>query len=136
MTITQSDGTVLNAMLLARDDDTLRVLAPHDTDVRLFRLVTGGWVDENGEPVRITFAWEDGTTSSAPHESEFICSPELVSRLIALLAGPDGDSTEGTFYEFAPHPDGIRVRTSGTVRSGRGSNKARQESIACHRSTF
>jgi len=120
MTITQPDGTVLNAMLLARDNETLRVLAPHDNDVRVFRLATGGWVDEDNQPVKITFAWEGGAMSSVPDESEFICSAELASRLISLLAGSDGDAIEGIFYEFAPHPNGIRVRTSGRVRSGRG----------------
>jgi hypothetical protein len=120
MTITQPDGTVLNAMLLARDNETLRVLAPHDKDVRVFRLVTGGWVDEENEPVKITFAWEGVATSSVSDESEFICSPELASRLIELLAGSDGDAIEGMFYEFAPHRNGIRVRTSGRVRSSGG----------------
>jgi hypothetical protein len=74
-------------------------------------------VDEYNQAVRIAFAWDGGTTSSVPDESEFICPPELATRLIALLTGPDSDVTDGMFFEFA-HPFGIRVRTSGTLRKG------------------
>ena len=90
MTIKYPDGTALNALLLSRANDTLRVTVPGDDDVRTFTLIREAWISEKCEPVTIEFAWQRREAVAVTNETECVCSKELASRLISmLLAGTE-----------------------------------------------
>src|ERR1035437_392723 len=96
MTIAYADGRTLEAVLLARTDNTLtvavkntentlRVAVKNTDDVLVFSGVNGTWVSEDCEPVRIEFAWQLHSREAAVAEADCICPKELASRLMHLL---------------------------------------------------
>ena len=85
MTIAYADGRTLEAVLLARTDNTLRVAVKNADDVLVFSDVNGTWVSEDCEPVRIEFAWQLHSREAAVAEADCICPKELASRLMHLL---------------------------------------------------
>ena len=92
MIIRYPDGTALNALLLSRANDTLRVTVPGDDDVRTFTLIRDAWISEKCEPVAIEFAWHCREAVAVTNETECVCSKELASRLISIfLADPKVD---------------------------------------------
>jgi hypothetical protein len=103
MTIKYPNGTVLNALLLSRANDTLRVTVPGDDDVRTFTLIREAWISEKSEPVTIEFAWQRREAVAVTNETECVCSKELASRLISmLLAEPKVDDLiENMLYVFS-----------------------------------
>jgi hypothetical protein len=97
MTIGYADGRTLEAVLLARTDNTLRVAAKHTDDILVFSDVDGTWVSEDCEPVRIEFAWQRHSREAAVAEADCICSKELASRLMHLLfSGSNEEGLEAT----------------------------------------
>jgi hypothetical protein len=58
MTITYSNGTVLEAIVLAHEEEALRVAVAGEGDVRTFRRIHGVWISEECEPVAVEFAWQ------------------------------------------------------------------------------
>ena len=55
MTITYPNGTALNAVVLSREDEEIRAIAPGCDDVLAFTRIRGTWVSEELEPVTIQF---------------------------------------------------------------------------------
>lgn len=92
MTITYSNGTVLQAVVLSHEQDELRAVAPGVDDVLTFTCIHGTWISEELEPVTITFAWERRVVTPAPTEDDCICPKDLAAHLIhTLLQGDEGN---------------------------------------------
>ncbi|HUI53739.1 MAG TPA: hypothetical protein VLY04_02120 [Bryobacteraceae bacterium] len=85
MTLTYQDGTKVEAIILSRTDDKIRVTIPGCEDPLELTEVNGTWVTEDCEPVRVEFAWQRKTREEILAEADCICSHELASRLIHLL---------------------------------------------------
>ena len=119
MTITYSDGTVVEAVLLSRGNNSLCVAVPGDDHARRFTLVNNAWISEGGDPVKIEFAWERRGQCGPPRESECVCSKELASRLVSmLLAGSNGDDLiEDMLYVYSAEGRHARMAAG----RGRGS---------------
>ena len=90
MTIQYADGKALEAVLLTRTESSMRVAIRGAEDVTEFSKLSGIWISEEGEPVRIVFAWQrHGRKAAIPMDCE--CSRELAARLIhSLFAAPKG----------------------------------------------
>lgn len=117
MTITYSDGSTIEALLLAYDESTVRAIAPADDDVRVFRLSDGEWVSTSGEPVAIQFAWESCGDTALPSVGECVCSKELAMRLISTLRSKERDQfLSGTIFELSPEGGKVRIQTSVALR--------------------
>jgi hypothetical protein len=91
MTIKYPNGTAIEAVLLARATDVLRVAVPGHDDPRIFSLVGGAWISESGEQVNIQFQWERHGKAEVPSENDCVCSKVLASRLISIVAGGEAD---------------------------------------------
>jgi len=103
MTITYPNGTALEALLLARGNDSMRAAVPGDRDVRAFLLSGGNWFSESSEPVKIEFAWGRHRTADVPKASECVCPEELASKLKLLFRGNEGDPlVEDAVYVVSP----------------------------------
>src|SRR4051794_17879063 len=84
MTITYTNGSTVEALLIARGSDFLRVAIPGDRDIRTFHLANGTWFSEDGELVKIDFAGQRNATPDIPTENECVCPKELASHLMSL----------------------------------------------------
>jgi hypothetical protein len=85
MTIKYSDGKSVEAVLLSRTENTIRVAVEGAEDVTELSNVRGIWVSDECEPVSIQFAWRRNERKTALSEDDFCCSHELAARLIQLL---------------------------------------------------
>ena len=85
MTIMYSDGRVLEAMVLAHDEETLRVAVSGESDARTIRRIRGGWISEECDPVTIEFAWQRHGLPKVPDEIDCICPKTMASRLISIM---------------------------------------------------
>jgi hypothetical protein len=114
MTIRYSDRTVVNALLLSRSDDVIRVAAPFEDDVLIFTLRNDRWISENYEPVTLEFTRECCQQPAIPEETEFICSKPLARKLISMLsAGSGGDGVaKNMVYVFSGHGGRVRIQQS------------------------
>jgi hypothetical protein len=114
MTITYSNGTVLEAIVLVHEEEALRVAVTGEGDVRTFRRIHGTWISEDGEPVAAEFAWQRLGAANAPAEVDCICPKELASQLISmLLAGPgEDDLLKDAFYCLSPEGNKVRISQS------------------------
>ena len=114
MTITYSNGTVLEAIVLAHEEEGLRVAVAGDGDVRTFRRIHGVWISEECEPVTVEFAWERHGTANVPDEADCICPKKLASRLISmLLAGTDKDDPlQDALYVLSAEGNRVRINQS------------------------
>ena len=95
MTIQYSNGTEVEAVLLSRDGERMRVAASGGADALELVRHNGVWISEDCEPVRIRFAWQRPSRQEPVEEADCICSRELASRLIHLLLigeGPSGQA--------------------------------------------
>ena len=105
MTIRYADGRTLEAVVLSRTDNTLRVAAKNTDDVLVFSDFNGTWVSEDCEPVRIEFAWQFHSLEVAVAQADCICSKELASRLMHLLFS--GSNEEGRKEKTLPESPGF-----------------------------
>ena len=114
MTITYSNGTVLEAVLLAREEDSLRAGVAGDGDVRSFRRIDGIWTSEQSEAVAIAFTWERRVAANVPVEVDCICPKKLAARLISMLLSGEGedDLHNDTLYVFSAERNGVRINQS------------------------
>ena len=114
MTITYSNGTVLEAIVLAHEEEALRVAVTGEGDVHTFRRIHEAWISEDGEPVAVEFAWQRHGTANVPAEADCICSKKLASRLIAmLLVGPgEDDLLKDAFYCLSLEGNKVRINQS------------------------
>jgi hypothetical protein len=114
MTITYSNGTVLEAIVLVHEEEALRVAVTGEGDVRTFRRIHGAWISEECEPVAVEFAWQRQGAANVPAEVDCICPKKLASRLIAMLLAGSGDDDllEDAFYFLSPEGNKVRINQS------------------------
>ena len=89
MTITYANGQTVEAALVARIENRIRVAFQGGDDVVEFTDVNGTWVSEECEPVQIEFHWSRRTRPVNYTEDDFVCSHDLASKLIHLLLNPE-----------------------------------------------
>ena len=85
MTIKYPDGKTLEAAILTRDNQSIRVAVKGGEDVLELRQVSGTWVTEDLEAVEVQFAWQRRSERPSYSDADFICSHELAVRLLDLL---------------------------------------------------
>ncbi len=85
MIIRYANGTVAEAALICRYENTMRVAIKGGDDAVEFTEHNGTWIAENCEPVAIEFAWQHQPGARPVTEDECICPEELASHLIRLL---------------------------------------------------
>lgn len=118
MTITYLDGGAVQAVLLTRAGDTIRVAIEGADDATEFRKINGIWVSDDCEPARIDFAWQQMSPEPAISEVDCCCSQDLADRLIGLLftGSKDEEDAAPASPETVDAPDAlknpIRLRTS------------------------
>lgn len=114
MTITYSNGTALEAIVLSHEEEALRVAVAGDGDVRTFRRIRGVWISEECEPVAVEFVWGRHGAANFPDEASCICAKKLASRLISmLLAGTDEDDLlEDALYVLSAAGNRVRINQS------------------------
>ena len=111
MRITYPNGRVIEALLLSRGQETLRVVVPGDDDTRTYTLAEGAWRSDKGEPVHIELAWDGRSNSGVPAEAEFVCSKKLASRLMSLLVSFSSDDLlDDVLWVFAPEGRRVAIR--------------------------
>jgi hypothetical protein len=95
MTITYSDGMAVEAVLLSRTENTMRLAVQGADDVIELSNIKGIWVSANCEPVEIEFAWQRRQRKPTISEAECYCSSELAARLVhSLFSGSVEDKLE------------------------------------------
>jgi hypothetical protein len=109
VTITYPDGTVLEAIVLAHEENEIRAIATGCDDALAFTRIHGTWISEEIEPVTIEFAWQRRGASPVASEDDCVCPKTLAARLIpSLFRGCERDEAgEDTLYVFSP--EGSRV---------------------------
>jgi hypothetical protein len=85
MMITYLNGKTVQAVLLARDGDSVTVAIDGADDAMAFSRINGAWVSDDCEPVHIEFAWERRAEDQPVSAEDCCCSHELAARLIHLL---------------------------------------------------
>jgi hypothetical protein len=85
MTIKYPDGIIMEAVVLMRNEQTLRVAVKGGDDIVEFMNADGTWLSEDGRPVQIEFQWQKRSAEPSYSENDFICPQTLASRLIQLL---------------------------------------------------
>src|SRR4051794_11878784 len=86
MTIQYANGKMIEAVLLSKTENTMRVAARGTEDLVELTQVNGAWITDDCEPVTVTFDWQ---RTQRPVEEitleDCLCAPELALRLINLL---------------------------------------------------
>src|SRR4051812_43295150 len=123
MTITYPNGASVDALLMARGKNFVRVAVPGDHAVRTFHLVGGNWVTENGAKVQI--ARRHGA-AEAPTDSECVCPKKLTSQLMSLLLREcEGDDlVDDMLYVLSAEGRHVRVQSRRLFGSQTGGNSA------------
>ena len=85
MTITYPNGAVLHAIVLTREEQRIRAIAPGHDDVLAFTSIRGTWITEDLEPVTIESDWQRREPPTVPAPDECICPKDLAARLIRTL---------------------------------------------------
>jgi hypothetical protein len=85
MTIHYSNGTKMEAVLLARESERIRVAVEGSSDAIEFVQRGDVWISEDCEPARIEFAWQRKTRQELVDEADCVCSRSLAARLIHQL---------------------------------------------------
>jgi hypothetical protein len=88
MTLTYADGSKLEAFLLARTENKIRVGIPGIEDPLEITHIHGTWVTEDCEAVSVQFAWEGKTQEEVVTEADCFCSHDLAAHLVHLLWNP------------------------------------------------
>jgi hypothetical protein len=110
MTITYSDGIAVEAVLLSRTENIMRLAVKGADDVIEVSNINGTWVSADCEPVSIEFAWQRRDRKPMISEAECCCSRELAAKLIhSLFAGSNEDKVE---LEIRPEPRQMTARCS------------------------
>jgi hypothetical protein len=95
MVLIYADGSRTEAVLLARNENKIRVAIAGSDDLLELTDVHGTWVTEDCEPVQVQFAWEGKTAEQVISEADCVCSHDLAARLIHLLWNADeGDQAQ------------------------------------------
>jgi hypothetical protein len=89
MTITYANGTMVEGIALVCTDGFMRVALRGCRDsVEFVAGSDGTWLSESGEPVRIGDQAPQPVRTNAL--DEFICSPDVMERLMSALASDPG----------------------------------------------
>jgi hypothetical protein len=99
MTIKYPNGTIIEAVILTRDETSIRAAVQGADDVVQLANVRGAWVTEDLEPVQIQFEWQRRGRKPGVSEADCICPQELAAKLLDLLTKDSGD------HERKPKPD-------------------------------
>ncbi len=92
MTITYADGKTVEAFILSRTEETMRVAVKDDFDAKLFTCIEGAWISECGELVEIDFEGWRQTYGGQVFEDDWICPNEVAVRLMdCLFGGSEGE---------------------------------------------
>ncbi len=102
MIIRYANGTVAEAALICRHENTMRVAVKGSDDAAEFTERDGTWIAENCEPVVIEFAWQHWPGARRVTEDECICPEELASRLIRLLFSGEPATDPEMCYPIHP----------------------------------
>jgi hypothetical protein len=92
MVLIFANGSRTEAVLLARNENKIRVAIAGSDDVLELTDVHGTWVTEGCEPVYVQFAWEGKTPEQIVTEADCVCSHDLAARLVHLLWNADEES--------------------------------------------
>lgn len=85
VTITYTNGTALEAIVLSHNENEIRAIAPGDDEVLVFTRIHGVWISEDLDTVAIGFEWERRPERGEYSEGDCICSKELAAHLIQTL---------------------------------------------------
>jgi hypothetical protein len=98
MIIKYPNGRTVEAALLARHGNCMRVALENSQDVVEFIDAQGTWLSEGLETVEITFEWQRRLLEAEQlHEEDFLCSPDLAAHLLRLLdIGSDEEQASGS----------------------------------------
>jgi len=124
VTITYPDGTVLEAIVLAHEENEIRAIATGCNDALAFTRIHGTWISEEIEPVTIEFAWQRRGASPTPSLAACICPKTLAARLIqSLFRGCEPVVAEPeTLCVFSPEGKRVPISISELPQEvGRGS---------------
>jgi hypothetical protein len=100
MIIRYGNGYTVEAVLLSRADDTMRVAVRGGSDVLELRNINGRWVSEDCEPVDVEFAWLQLQDQPSVSVNDCICSPELAAKLLHLLfSGEDATAAVAAIHD-------------------------------------
>jgi hypothetical protein len=110
--IIYKNGTVVDAILMSRQEDTLRAAIRGDDDVREFTRVSDGWISEDLAPVVLEFEWQRTPTVEVPAEEDCICSKELATKLLAKLQGAAEQPRTTPVKVYVFFTDGTRKKIS------------------------
>ena len=109
MTIRYSNGRAVEAMLLSREDKTMRVAIQGEDDVAEFRNIEGTWVSEYSEPVQIEFAWQRKAWQGVVTEADCCCSAELAARLVDMLITGTRDANDASTRTQGEAPEELWI---------------------------
>jgi len=85
MIIHYPNGSKLEGLLLSQRQGMLRVAAKGVEDALIFHSVSGDWITESDEPVRIELEWQRRRKPAALDRGDCIYSQELAERLVRIL---------------------------------------------------
>jgi hypothetical protein len=95
MTINYLNGKSVEAVLLSRTEQTMRVAVQGAEDVIELENIHGTWVSDECEPVSLRFAWQWYGQKPSFSEDDFCCSHELAATLLhSLFTGADEATME------------------------------------------
>jgi len=114
VTITYPDGTVLEAIVLAHEENEIRAIATGCDDALAFTRIHGTWISEEIEPVTIEFAWQRRGASPVASEDDCVCPKTLAARLIPSLFRGCEPKEAGSYalYVFSAEGNRVAVRLS------------------------
>ena len=91
MTIRYSNGQALEAALLSRTENSMRVAIQGSNDVEELNRINGTWVSDECEPVQVEFAWARRGPVEQVTEADCICPHELAARILHVLFGGENE---------------------------------------------
>jgi hypothetical protein len=89
MTIRYNNGRAVEAILLSRTQNAMRVAIKESDDTAELREINGTWVSEDCGPVQVEFAWMRNVERPVVTVENCVCSEELAGRLIQMLFAGD-----------------------------------------------
>jgi hypothetical protein len=92
MTIRYSNGYQIEAILLSRTENSMRVAPQGSDDVLHLNQINGTWVSEDCEPVQVDFSWAKQDDMPVVTLDNCICSKDLAAQLLHLLFSGDEDA--------------------------------------------
>jgi len=117
--IQYGDGRSVEAAVLSRTADTMRVAVKDSDDALVLRCVNGTWVSEDCEPVEVQFHWQRQFPKMSVSESDYICSKELAARLIHLLlnGGEENEWVTDVSHGLFLQPGFLSLKTTDRTSS-------------------